>query len=72
MTMKILKRLKKIFWSKKLPEEDLLHLSESNNENDGKGPKVKKRSASMTPEEKALLELEMVIYEKSLRLVGLA
>ena len=72
MTMKILKRLKKIFWSKKLPEEDLLHLSESNNENDGKGLKVKKRSASMTPEEKALLELEMVIYEKSLRLVGLA
>ena len=70
--MKILKRLKKIFWSKKLPEEDLLHLSESNNENDGKGSKVKKRSASMTPEEKALLELEMVIYEKSLRLVGLA
>ena len=49
MTMKILKRLKKIFLSKK--EEDLLHLSESNNENDGKGPKVKKRSASMTPEE---------------------
>ena len=51
MTMKILKRLKKIFWSKEVPEEDLLHLSESNNENDGKGPKVKKRSASMTPEE---------------------
>ena len=70
MTSKILKRLKKIFWSKELPEEDVQHLLESNNENDGKGPKVKTLLASMTPEEKALLE--MVMYEKSLRLVGLA